>query len=1286
MKKRNKLITIFAALCAVLFIIVGCGDRSSREEKPNEPVVSVSVKYDNLTIKDTEVEGYDYTYIFTIISDGKVVTVDASYIDDSAVLAAAGTYDVVCSYGGKQATAKITVKATDYTLELTRSEITLITHQVESYDFKALFIAKKDGAVQAVEDGMITTDVKATAGSYTYSVTYMGITKTLAVTVLDDVLIVPSYAVKTLQESELGTYDYTELFSLYVEGHAVKVTEAMLETSEIAGAAAGDTVEVGFSYKADEAVYTSSVRVKVVKDRSYTVSSRDIVIYPHGENVELEGLFEIKHGDEIVPVTADMISGAINYSEAGEYEITLNAFGEQAKAIVKVETGAIVTAVSDTVFVRKGTDKDGYAFSCDFKVIINGIEFFAIPDGFFVGTDEADFSTVGDYDVTLRVPYNTKPLGLSGVPDFEYAECTITYSVREQIGTAQAVSPLVEVKRGAGEFDVFDNVLATLNGRKIGLTDNPEWVSVLAVYADVKSEAIDMDTTELQHVEIDVYANGVDARPITVEYDVRVSDDVTITVIEKSVFTGETLYTTDLFEVTRNGAPVDVTADMVSGKVDTFTPGIYEVTCELGGVSAIASVTVFDRNIMGTYKTLMTEIPTSSDDEYDDPYGDYGDYYEDWYGEGEYYSLYSGSSANSTGRATQTVLKDAVLGENGNISVNGMPATLIGGKDEKTLLIRFGNNDYTLHYDDGIVVLDPDNSIKLTFSDRKRPLVYFNSDIWEITGAITINYGSEYVLSGTTTTYSIDAFRIVKKDDGAEMWYGLYVELAERNNGGADTLYNVRWGEATFDGVFTPQAGASSTLELCGVGYKFTMESASIGKIDRDDGTASKFAGKSFGGTIDGKPARLDVATNGNYSFFIDGEEYFSFGMYDKSNNKNWYEDGDTVFLYKHGEMNFSYKFKLDTRDNTFTISERDRYYGKYESNGKYIYLDGYGTGLLADTPGSHATVSFEYAVNADVLTVTYRRTKPSFKHGASSEFYIGEFLNTLKVKRFDTDLFDGELLVNSIITDGAIVSVNRTRFGAPIGNESVDRIKSEIRKSVKIVTKDGEVSDADKADRNKNGYIDVSAISATNAGYYRFSVSITVSGEKVISYYTVQIVKGGLDVGRLLGSYKGVSFSGYDLAVDGNAQITLTAVGTEYIGYVTAAEDGFKFKAYSKNGGSIYGSLNEIAENAVVLSVNGAVNFEDYYIKVGYGSSRVAGITGTALREIAMNDGQTLYILTSSATATGEIVELTSLDGGVDNGCTVKLEKADGTVKYIRILKWGDTKEGIEVLADYTE
>lgn len=42
----------------------------------------------------------------------------------------------------------------------------------------------------------------------------------------------------------------------------------------------------------------------------------------------------------------------------------------------------------------------------------------------------------------------------------------------------------------------------------------------------------------------------------------------------KPIFTGTTLYTKDLFKIVNGKEEIEVTNEMISGKVDCFTPGI----------------------------------------------------------------------------------------------------------------------------------------------------------------------------------------------------------------------------------------------------------------------------------------------------------------------------------------------------------------------------------------------------------------------------------------------------------------------------------------------------------------------------------------------------------------------------------------------------------------------------------------------------------------------------------------------------------------------------------------
>ena len=152
------------------------------------------------------------------------------------------------------------------------------------------------------------------------------------------------------------------------------------------------------------------------------------------------------------------------------------------------------------------------------------------------------------------------------------------------------------------------------------------------------------------------------------------------------------------------------------------------------------------------------------------------------------------------------MLKNLVIDQEGNITVNGYNAELIDAINENTLIIKINKMTYTMYFDNGIVVINPDNSIKMTFSENRRPLIYFHSDIWETLTLVTVNYSDDHVLEGTTTVYSIDCVKIRNIATDEIMWYGLKIRLAEKTS--ADTVYVVD-GEKTIFFCFRELPGGA---------------------------------------------------------------------------------------------------------------------------------------------------------------------------------------------------------------------------------------------------------------------------------------------------------------------------------------------------------------------------------------------------------------------------------------------------------------------------------------------
>lgn len=1275
MKSKLKPIIICGVVGAMA--LAGCtGDNNN-----HDPVIDMSVDAYQVVVKDIEVEGYDWASLFTVTADGVKITLDDSHIDYSAVSSAAGSYTVVCTYGDKTETIEVIVVATARSVEFANSvqggEITLTGSDVDGFDFKSLFVVKEDGQKIEITDAMVQTDVASVAGVYTYTVSYGGMSKTLTVNVVDDVLIVPSYKTAEIPESELDGYDFTKLFSLYVEGKAVRVTTAMVDASATANAEVGKSYTVRFSYTYAEKAYTLDATVKIVADEQFAVSSRNIEIYPHSGAIDVTTLFEIKQGDRIIPVTADMITGEIDYTTDGENDtvstLTLHFDGHEYTATVTVKSGVVIGYRStDTVAVTKGTDEATYPFSNDFVVTINGVRFFAIPESYFVGLEAVDFDAVGEYTVTLRIPYSDKPLGLGSV-DFDYFEKDIKYVVREYNSIVRVVNPSVVLSRGTASYNPFSNILVNINGREQVLTTHKDWVDALTCYAEVLSDDVDLSSAATQPVRVAIYDQGVDAQPTVVSFTVTVDAGVTVTAHDAGVFSGSTLYTTDLFEITDNGKNVVITADMISGKVDTFTPGVYEITATYKGMEAVAVVTVFDGSMKGTYKTLLTTIPPEADDD-DDDSGDWGYGDDDWGGGSEYYST-DAQQQNSRAAAGTTRYGDLVIKDDGSIVVNGNKAEIIGGEDESALRVKIGSNKYTMHIDNGIVVLDPDNEFKLGFSDYRRPLIYFNSEVWKLKNKLEINYSDNYVLTMTYATYSIDAFEIESVETGESMWYGMKVHLVEKSS--ADTSYRVSWGEVTFADDFVPIANASSSLEFLGETYNFTMTSNDVAKVAKTNDTTSKYVGNSYTGMLDGKSARLSVTRGNSFTFTVNNQTVFSFTSNDMGNNKNAYIDevNDEVFLYKcdRDSTPFSYKFKLDTQSNTFTLVEKDLYYGKYETDTMFVFLDGYDTGIINFNKTTYTNTQLRYSVNNGVATIEYVNTSPSFMYGENAEFYVGEFLNTLMTKRFDGSVINvGETFVNTVITDGATVNVSTNSF--PQGADAA--IKKRLLDSITIITKDGELTGSEK-----DSAVDTTKVAFDTPGYYRYGITISVGGNPVTSYYTLQIMETHDWLTEYAGTYGRGIITTNALSIETCGRATVTVSGTVYEGTVNETASGFIGKVFADNGTFLIVTGKAASAGIIEVTVTGAVSYTDYYTT---GTSRVCATEGLALREITVGSTKT-YIVSSADIAIGEVVTAEMIGSG-DAGTKFKLTYESGTVRYVQVVVWGNVKEGLKIIdaSDY--
>lgn len=1339
MKKFKKYLTI--AFLFVVFLVTGCGESITPPPATTDKI-TVTALEESIYIKDTEVAEFNLKELFEIKVNDKKIDVADEYINKGALSSVPGTYDVSCLYEGIVANLKVIVTRSEYTLEQSKTEITIKETEVETYNFKSLFKATIDKEEIIITDDMVSSNVESKPGKYTFKVTNGTISKTLYINVIhvtkieilastdqleveiskvskfdftslftlhvddvqisvtndmlnlaiianpvvgntyevtlsyrtqtneaaktinvkviDDIIvknnieIVPAYNSFTLYVSEVHDFDFTKLFTIYVNNKAIQVTKDMLDLSNLENIVVNQTYQITIIYQIEEDIASSSIEIKVLEDEKVFVNVKNIVIYPNASALDLTSLFEIKKGEKNIPVTIDMITGTIDYSNVGMNEITLTYDNQTYIATVEVKRGVIIDYThSEVIQILKGTNQESYDFAGDFKVIINGIEFENIPDS-YLDMANVDFNEVGTYTVTIKIPYNDNKIGLSGVK-FTYFEKTISYKVINSNFEINVLEENVLLPSGTTKYNVFNNLKVTINGRNQQLTDNPLYEDMITCYAKQISEPLDFNSSRKQEVQIDVYANGANEDPIRVTFYVMINSNITIHSSDMIIFTGDSFYALDLFTILSNGEEIEVELGMISGMVDTFTKGVYTLEINYNDITATAKVFVLDNAMKGTYHTGQTTIPAADDDD---------DYESEWGSDGEDWGTYA------TIRAA-TLIGDLVIDNANTMMVDGKIAKVVSGIDENTIIVSIGTNKYTLYYMDGIIVLDPDNSIKLGFSDYRRPLIYFNESKWQIGDKVTINYGSKHVLQGTTTNYSIDCFQI--ESTTKTIWYGLKVELIQKTS--ADTVYDVTFGEVKFASDFQKNVGIVSSLTYNGKTYVFTMQSREVGKVNNSD-TEEKYKNVNFTGMINNQPAELKFNQYGALAIYINGKLIEDVGTYNIMQMKNggYHVNENYIFVYDFGESTYSYKFTIDSANNTFVLEERDSFFGVYENNNIKVFIDGYGTGIINFNTKSYYQYQFKYEANGNIIVAEFVNTNSTFQYGKTIEFYMADLLNVLTIKDAKVESHIGLNLINKYITDGAIINISTYK----IGQEADNIAKANLYSAIEIITKDGNLTTEEKAK-----VIDTSKIRFNTPGFYELSINVSVNGETITTYYAIEIIESIYPNNPVVAIYgNGVLLNKNSLSIDEYGRAVIVCSGVVYNGVARIQEDG-TFSITAKNDKKIQLTMTGemLTEGLIKVTCGGAVSFVDYFTT---GTHNVSGTDKFVLREFIVK-GEKLYVLATSEASLGEFVSVESLNGVNPSTVNAILKVvSSNSESYCLINSWNDGKNGLTLADKY--
>ena len=1256
----------------------------------NERNVFVQANKTKVTIKDVEVKTYDYTCLFTLTVNGNITEVKKEYIDASNVLPAPDTYTVTCEYGGSSAKVWVEVTETPFVASALEDEVNVYVGAVNEFEPKALFAITLGEEEVEVTDDMITGEVKPEVGDYEIKLSIGSRKASVIVHVVNEhvIKIGSAYSEIDIAPEDVSSYDFINDFYIYEDGKSVEVNSenVTLDTSALTGAAIGDKCEISVSYvPADgKGGATKTVIVNVTAVGSIAIKVLNAEVF-ESDTLDLTSLFEITDNGEEIEVTDDMISGFVDFGNSDECKITLTYKNIRRTATVKKIKGiSIRYAAGEIVSVKKGENKGAYDFAGDFEVYIDGIRFYGIAG--WIDTNNVNFDAIGVYDAILTVKYNDA--SIFGKPQFAATKTkTIKYNVVPSVYDLKLTEKTVELEAGSADYDVLSNIELSVNGYRQSFTANRGEVNMVTTYYEIVS-APDLTVTGSHKVTINLYVYGLGYDSVTAEYTIIVKNGIKIYSEDKAVFTGETLYAPDLFRVYENGKAVNVTPDMISGRINPFVAGSYVLTVEYKGVTRSATVSVIPSEYVGDYQT-----------------------------------------------ADKTIAKDSVEGEDGDIAEDEKPSVAIGdmeiGRDmsifvhglkaENVTLTDYGfdfmlcNNAHEAHFENGVCVIIPLNELKLSYYDDNRPLVYFKRGTWAIADSVSVHYSKEgkSVYSLTYSGYSIFLYKVRNLETNELCWFAIQVKLEYKTS--ADTVYSVNYGFIDLPADFSSKTiGAVGDFELNGSRYVFSISERGTGKINKTDTTAP-FANKSFTGMFDGKAATLSLGNehqptltvggikkfsmntsefHPKYNYYSTDEGYYILYGYEvvtfnkKYNTKTISYSTDLFIKEKDGDTEsvtvtpFSYKFLFDVDNGTFTLAERDEYFGLYKNGeGRFVFLDGYGNGIIDTTKDSIGQYGFTYTAKSSLITVVYDdpSNKLSQKRGV---FSIDAFGNVLYAQSCGKEFEKGDALTNAYITSGAAVTLSRSVFHK-------GETKDDVINAVKIVTKDGEYSlTAKKQKVTVNGkqvaIVDVSKISTGNAGFYLLEINLKLDGASSVSTkrFAVQVLDEVLPAGEGFARNYGYSISGLtSFALNTFGEAEFVVGGVSYTGYATVADGKLyaKLTAAYKGTVSITGEINsdEILTLQIVTA-DGTLLLEHYSV----GTVLYAGNGELIIRSFATSKGNVFYI-SSALSVLGDKVTIKTTDGEDVSAISVGSVVAftyDGRNYVLRVAALGDEKNGLEI------
>lgn len=1256
-------------------------ENSSSSSEKVEDVIEVKTVLEKITIKNENIFKYDYLSLFEVKVNGEKIEVTSEMVDTSKVVNKAGTYDVTCSYLGKSATVKVTVEMVETVIIKSKVDsVEIKLKEVEDYNYLSLFTITEKGRPVTVSQDMISSTVTNKEGTYKVTCSYKGVSKTIDIIVTSSykIEIIESYHDLELSISELECFDFTNLFSLFVDDVFVPVTNDMLDKTGIASPKVGESYQVTLTYKVEEEEKSKITNIKIVEEKEIIVNGSNLVVYPNDKTIDLKSLFTITENGKEIEVTDSMIEGNINYDKIGTNQITCRYKDIVKISTIEVKKGVRIThANSSTVVIKYGTNQQTYNFANDFIVSVNGVKFNVSNS--FVDTSNVDFSKEGEYVATLTIPYgeNQYVLGESSLVDYSL---DITYVVTKVNAVINVKQEIIKLDTTISSYDYIKNITSTVNGNNMIVTSNKDWATdPTCTYVEVVSDPVDFKTPGTYVIEIHAYPYGLDNDPIIVTYEIIIDNGIDIVESTKTtLFVGDSVHPCDYFEVTKNGQPVEITVDMIEGKVDSTTPGVYQLVLNYEGEEAVVDVVVLDNSLKGNYVTAnktIVEVNTSTSSGTDDEYSE------------------STGEEDVEEVVVAEPLGKLIIDGTGIKTLDNKKGVYFEGIDENTILFSLSSFDYYMDTSyKGVVICNPINENKMQYSESNRPFVYFKEDEWEIIDSFTIGSSTNHVFAASSVCKSYDLVQIKNKNDNSIKWFVAKYQLVEKSN--SDYFYTSSYFfyEETMPSL---TLNSSYSLNLNGEIVNFTMVEEKRGLTIKVETLERIYASKILTGTVDGKEATLSFNEYQNISLVVGGETKFTTIYNNYASTKIGGIDYTNNSIKVYSEVDgYSYHFDLDLENNSFTVREKEQLFGLFKPNSNIesisktsFFFDGYGKGIACglDPNSTYTTYPFSYTEQNGIVSIKFDGVKDTFTYSDGIIFRIDVFKNVLRVASSINSTMIDVVYNNSSVEDGVSVKFEKTLMNM---YENIEDAIDDLYSSIVIVSKDGIVLDEDK-----NLYIDYSYIDFTQAGFYSVGIKGFVDGEEVIKYYAIQILEPLYEDHALVDNYVSSLDSKYEFSFDkfGTGKITYKESNSsiyEYEGEVIfTSEKEFVFTGICLQDETKVINVNGVLEADGVVSLKIGGNREIYSYFYGTDvTSLETGILKNYIRAFT-KDGNTTYFYLTNIESIGTKVNVASLNeySPTEVGSIIQVTDSNNeTIIICKILSWDNHYFGIQLADAY--